>query len=83
MYLSHVNLVAGELTDLESRNVMCHQDIVVGTTLDDDLRLIGRRAGFIPGLIVDCIFQLSAVCCDLKTDMEVEAAVHICWHIYL
>lgn len=62
--------MAGELTNLDSWYVMRHQDVVVRTALDDDLRLIGRRAGFISGLVVHCIFQLPTICCDLKTDVE-------------
>ena len=72
LYLSHVNLVAGELADLESRDVTRHQDIMVGTALDDDLRLIGGSAGFISGLVVHGVFQLPAIGCDLKAHAEEE-----------
>lgn len=73
MYLCHVNLMAGELTDVDSLYVMHHQDVAFRTTLDDDLRLIGRGAGFLSGLVVHCIFQLPTICCDLKwTEEEVS-----------
>lgn len=57
-----------ELTDLESLNVTCHQDVVVGASFDDELGLIGRRARFISGLVVHCILQLSTIGCDLKQE---------------
>ncbi len=47
-----------------------HQDVVVRTALNDDLRLIGGGTGFVSSLVVDCIFQLPTVCCDLKKDTE-------------
>lgn len=45
-----------------------HQDIVAGAPFDDDLRLIGRRARFISGLVVHGVFQLSSISCDLKQE---------------
>lgn len=60
--------MTSELTNLESWNMTCHQDIVVRAPFDDDLRLIGRRAGFISGLVVHRIFQLATVSCDLKQE---------------
>lgn len=74
LYLCHVNLMTSELTNLESRYMTCHQDIVVRAPFDDDLRLIGRRASFISGLVVHCIFQLPTISCDLKQE---EAALLI------
>lgn len=62
--------MAGELTNLESRYVARYQDIAVRTPLDDDLRLIGGRTGFISGLVVHCVFQLATIGCDLKKDVE-------------
>lgn len=67
LYLCHVDLMAGELTDLESRCVACHQDVVVGPTFNDDLRLVGGRAGLISGLVVHCVLQLATVRCYLKS----------------
>lgn len=64
--------MAGELTNLESRYVTCHQDVMVRTTLDDDLRLIRGWTSFISGLVVHCIFQLPTVRCDLNKDVEEE-----------
>lgn len=69
-YLCHVNLVAGELTQLDTLDVMGHQDVMVWTPLDDDLWLIRRRASFISGFVVYCIFQLPAVRCNLNVDMR-------------
>lgn len=67
-YLCHVNLVAGELTELDSWDVMGHQDVAVRTPLNDDLGLIGRRANFISGFVVHGVLQLPAIRCDLRTD---------------
>lgn len=83
LYLCHVDLMAGELTNLESWYMACHQDIVVGTTLNDDLRLIGGRASFISGFVVNCIFQLPTICCDLKTAQK-KTLLKLCWwQLYL
>lgn len=67
-YLCHVNLVAGELTELDYWDVMGHQDVVIGTPLNDDLGLIGRRSNFISGFVVHGILQLPTIRCDLRTD---------------
>lgn len=45
-----------------------HQDIVARASFDDELRLIGRRARFISGLVVHCVLQLSTIGCDLKQE---------------
>lgn len=68
-YLGHVNLVAGELTQLDSQDVMGHQDVVVWTPFDDDLGLVRRRASFISGFVVHCVFQLPTIRCDLRMDV--------------
>lgn len=70
MYLCHVDLVPGELSDLESRDVPCDQDVVIGAALDDDLRLVGGGTGFFSGLVVDSILQLSTVSCDLSKQRQ-------------
>lgn len=67
-YLCHVDLMAGELTQLDSWDVMCDQDVAVGTPFDNDLRLVGRGASFVPGFIVHGVFQLPAICRDLRTN---------------
>lgn len=58
--------MACELTNLEARCVACHHDVVVWTPPNDNLRLIGSRTSFISSLVVNCIFQLATICCDLK-----------------
>lgn len=69
-YLCHVNLMAGELTQLDSQDVMGHQDVVVGTPFDDDLRLVRRRTSLISGFVVHGIFQLPTIRCDLRIDVR-------------
>lgn len=66
LYLRHVDLVSGELTNLESRYVASHHDAAAGTALDDDLRLVGGRSRFISGLEVHCVFQLTTIGRDLE-----------------
>lgn len=72
LYLCHVNLMACELTNLESCYVACHHHVVVRTTFNNDLRLIGGRTGFFSGLIVHSIFQLPPICCDLKRNNDTK-----------
>lgn len=62
--------MAGELTNLEARYVTRHHDVAVRAALNDDLRLVGGRTGFVSGLVVHCIFQLPTIRCDLKEDAE-------------
>lgn len=81
LYLCHVNLMAGELTNLESCYVACHHHVVVRTTFNNDLRLIGGRTGFFSGLIVHSIFQLPPICCDLKrnNDTKQSPTLYLYW----
>lgn len=81
-YLHHVNLVAGELTQLDSKDVMGHQDVVVRTPFDDDLGFVRRRASFISGFVVHGVFQLPAICCDLRMDVRDVTRTHILQQLY-
>lgn len=65
-YLCHVDLMPGELSNLQSLHVADHHLVSVGPSLYDDLGFVGGAACLVTPLKVDGVLQLAAVGCDLK-----------------
>lgn len=65
-HLCHVDLVTGQLTNLWLHHVAYHDFVPVGSTPNNDLRLVGGVACFITSFIINGELQFPSVCSYLK-----------------